>query len=215
MLRLGSKNTLYSAKKNILYTVIMHLVVGLGNPGEKYKNSRHNAGFILLDGWVSGWEYDKYADAQISKTGELVAAKPQTFMNNSGMTAASLVKKYSIASEHVIVIHDDIDLPFGKIKIASGSGHGGHNGVRGIIDRLGTNEFIRIKIGIAPTDGEGKAIKPKAGLFQSQKSAVSNFVLKDFSKADLAALAALAPRVRDIINTIVHEGKEKAMNKFN
>lgn len=193
----------------------MHLIIGLGNPGEKYKNSRHNAGFILAGTLATNWEYDKYADAEVARTAEFVVAKPQTFMNNSGTTASVLAKKFGIAPEHVIVIHDDVDLPFGAMKIVFASGHAGHNGIRDIIDRLGTNEFVRIKVGIAPKDEEGKAMKPKPGIFQSQKSAVSKYVLKDFSKNDLAALATLAPRIRDTVDTIVREGKERAMNKFN
>ncbi len=193
----------------------MHLVIGLGNSGEKYIHSRHNAGFILADMFASRWDYDKYADANIAKTEDFIIAKPQTFMNNSGTTASVLANKFDIAPGNVIVIHDDIDLPFGTTKLVFASGHGGHNGIRDIIDRLGTNEFVRIKVGIAPKDEEGKAMKPKPGIFQSQKSAVSKYVLKDFSKADLVALAALAPRVREIIETIVTEGREKAMNGFN
>lgn len=193
----------------------MYLIIGLGNPGEKYKNSRHNVGFMVADTLAANWERDKYADAEVAKTPECVVAKPQTFMNNSGTTALALIKKHAITPEQVIVIHDDIDLPFGATKIVFASGHGGHNGVRDIAEKLGTNAFVRVKIGIAPKDEEGKAIKPKPGIFQSQKSAVSKYVLKDFSKADLAALASLAPRVRDIVDSIVREGKEKAMNKFN
>lgn len=193
----------------------MYLIVGLGNPGEKYLKSRHNAGFIVCDGLVSQWEYDKYADADVSKSADIVVVKPQTFMNNSGTSVKELAKKYSIVPQHIIVIHDDIDLPFGSTKIVFASGPGGHNGVRSIIDQLGTNEFVRVKVGIAPTDTEGKATKPKPGFLQSQKSAVAKYVLKDFSTGDMATFQTMMPEMKDIIETIVREGRERAMNTFN
>lgn len=194
----------------------MHLIVGLGNPGEKYKDSRHNVGFILLDAMQNAaWEKDKYSDAEVSKSGDSIFVKPLGYMNNSGNSVKYLSDKNSVPSENVIVIHDDIDMPFGTVRIVFDSGTGGHNGVRSITERLGTNKFVRIKIGIAPKDADGKAIKPKPGLFQSQKSAVSRYVLKDFSKADLSSLATLSSRVREIVDTIIKEGHQSAMNKFN
>lgn len=193
----------------------MFLVVGLGNPGKKYTHSRHNVGFLLLDAMNSSWEFDKYANAEIIKEGTTIFAKPQTFMNQSGAAVNELAKRFEIVSEEVIVIHDDIDLPFGSIKIVFQSGAGGHNGVRSIADALGTNAFVRIKVGIAPTDSEGRAMKPKAGIFQSQKSAVARYVLKDFSGADVEKIKNLAPRVKAIIETILSDGREKAMNMFN
>lgn len=194
----------------------MYLIAGLGNPGEKYKNSRHNVGFILLDEMLAGvFQLDKYARAEILLEDSSLFVKPQTFMNSSGESLKYFVSKKDIDTKNVIVIHDDVDLPFGAIKIVFAGGAGGHNGVRSIIDSLGTNEFVRIKIGIAPTDAEGRAIKPKPGFFQSQSSAVARFVLKDFSKADLAALAKLAPRIRDIIDLIISQGYLEAMNRFN
>lgn len=193
----------------------MYLIVGLGNPGEKYLKSRHNAGFIVCDGLASQWEYDKYADADVSKSGDIIVVKPQTFMNNSGTSVKVLAKKYSIAPQHIIVIHDDIDLPFGSTKIVFASGPGGHNGVRSIIDQLGTNEFARVKVGIAPTDAHGRATKPKPGFLQSQKSAVAKYVLKDFSTADMKTFQTRMPEMKDIIETIVRQGKETAMNRWN
>jgi PTH1 family peptidyl-tRNA hydrolase len=194
----------------------MHLVVGLGNPGEKYLKSRHNAGFILLDFVIqNGWENDKYAEAMVASDAGNFFAKPETFMNHSGKSVKFLSDKHGISAENIIVIHDDIDLPFGATKIVFESGAGGHNGVASIIESLGTNKFIRIKIGIAPVDSEGKAIKPKPGIFGTPQKAVAKYVLKDFSKNDLTALATLAPRVREIVDTVTCEGRQSAMNKFN
>jgi len=193
----------------------MHLIVGLGNPGDKYIKSRHNVGFIVLDEIVSSWEKDKYAEAFSSQNGEVLFVKPQTFMNNSGLSVKYYIQNENILSENVLIIHDDIDMPFGAIKVVFESGAGGHNGVRSVVDQIGTNKFARIKIGIAPTDEDGRARKPKPGLFQSQKSAVSKYVLKDFSKSDLETIKILSRNVKDIIDTFVKEGFLSAMNKFN
>lgn len=193
----------------------MYLIVGLGNPGDKYIKSRHNVGFIVLDEIVSSWEKDKYADALFGQNGEVLFVKPQTFMNNSGLSVKHYIQNKSILSEDVLIIHDDIDMPFGAIKVVFESGAGGHNGVRSVVDQIGTNKFARIKIGIAPTDEYGKAMKPKPGLFQSKKSAVSKYVLKDFSKNDLETIKILSRKVKDIIDTFVKEGFLSAMNKFN
>ncbi len=198
------------------YNTSMYLIVGLGNPGEKYKNSRHNVGFIILDEiFRSGWTSDKYGNAEILNNEGAVYVKPKTFMNNSGASVKFFANKLKIAPEKVIVIHDDIDMPFGAMKIVFDSGAGGHNGVKSVAEQLGTQKFDRIKIGIAPVDDSGKARKPKGGFFTSAQKAVADFVIKDFSKADLESVKNLAPKVKDILDTIIREGKEKAMNKFN
>lgn len=152
---------------------------------------------------------------EIVKEDAAIFVKPETFMNQSGTAVSTLVQRFEILSEEVVVIHDDIDLPFGNIKIVFQSGAGGHNGVRSVADALGTHAFVRIKIGIAPTNSEGRAMRPKAGIFQSQKSAVSRYVLKDFSQADMEKIHTLTPRVKSIIETILSAGREKAMNMFN
>lgn len=194
----------------------MFLILGLGNPGDKYKKSRHNVGFILLDEILGDrFEFNKFANAYFLKEGDSIFAKPQTFMNNSGSSAKYFVEQNNIENKNVVVIHDDIDLPFGNIRVVFGSGTGGHNGVKSISENLKTNDFVRIKFGIAPTDGDGKAIKPKPGIFQSQKSAVSNFVLKDFSVGDLEKIKSLAPKIKEIIEIIKNEGYLIAMNRFN
>lgn len=198
----------------------MHLIVGLGNPGEKYLKSRHNAGFIILreitgDDWTSESREKSLIHHDEFLGQELCFALPQTFMNNSGLAVKTLQKKFGISPEHIVVVHDDIDLPFGTLRIAYGSGAGGHNGVRSIIDQMGTNEFVRIKIGIAPVGDDGKARKPSGGFFTSAKTAVARFVLKDFTKSDIEKLKSLAPRVKDIIAALVRDGRGSAMNRFN
>lgn len=193
----------------------MYLIVGLGNPGDKYKKTRHNAGFILLDEIARDWEYDKYSDAYLSHGADNLFVKPQTFMNNSGISVKNLLSKHSIKADDVIVIHDDIDLPFGAFKISFERGDGGHNGIKSIVDQIGTNKFIRLRIGIAPMDGEGRAIKPTGGLFTSAKNAVPNFVLKDFSSSDLEKIKSLKEKVEESIEIIVGQGTPMVMNKFN
>lgn len=198
----------------------MYLIVGLGNPGEKYLKSRHNAGFIVLreivgDDWTSESREKSLIHHETIMDRELYYVMPQTFMNNSGLAVKTLQNKFGVSAENIIVIHDDVDLPFGTWKIQFDRGAGGHNGIRSIIDQIGTNEFVRIKVGIAPKDEEGKAIKPKPGIFQSQKAAVSKYVLKDFSKADQESMKTIATEIRQALETLVKDGRQVAMNKFN
>jgi PTH1 family peptidyl-tRNA hydrolase len=197
----------------------MFLIVGLGNPGEKYKKTRHNIGFILLDEVVSGFEKDKYANALVAKDSlgnkEVIFVKPETYMNESGRSVSELLKRYEIPSENIFVVYDDIDLPMADLRISFDRGDGGHNGIKSVAAALGTRAFLRLRVGIAPRGEDGRAIKPKGGFFTSQSRAVSNFVLKDFSASDLEKIKSLAPKVKKIIETFVKEGREKVMNEFN
>lgn len=123
----------------------MFLIVGLGNPGIKYQKTWHNIGFRAVD--------------EIPKRNNLVMAKPQSFMNNSGKTVKVLIKHYKLNPENLIIIHDDIDLPLGKFKIQKNRGSAGHKGVQSIIKELGTKNFWRIRIGICPQKGKPKNIE--------------------------------------------------------
>lgn len=136
------------------------LIVGLGNPGEEYAGTRHNAGFQSLDALASEiranyWknECGSLAAAKERNGQNVILAKPQSFMNLSGTPTSQLMKKHSVAIDHLIVIHDDLDIPSGTIRVKSGGGHGGHNGLRSIIDKLGTKDFTRVKIGIGRPPG--------------------------------------------------------------
>jgi PTH1 family peptidyl-tRNA hydrolase len=197
----------------------MFLITGLGNPGEKYKNSRHNVGFILLDSLFSSFEKDKYADSFVLKSfvedKEVIFVKPETFMNDSGRAVSYMAEKYEVSPENILVIHDDIDLPLGEVRVSFDRGDGGHNGIKSIASHLGSKAFTRVRIGIAPKDEEGRAIKPKGGFFTPASKAVSNFVLKDFSSGDLEKIKSLSEKVEKIIKTFVKEGRERAMNEFN
>lgn len=142
----------------------MFLIVGLGNPGKKYEHTRHNVGSMVLDA-LKGVELPN-----------AILAKPQTFMNNSGKAIKSLYTKYKIQNtKYIIVVHDDIDIPLGKIKVSFGRGSAGHKGVESIIKELGTKNFTRVRIGIQPVKG-----KPKN---------VETFVLKNFTSKELPLLS--------------------------
>jgi PTH1 family peptidyl-tRNA hydrolase len=135
----------------------MRLIVGLGNPGEKYKNNRHNIGFILLDDLVKNlegkWVFEKKFECLMSRVGEDIYIKPQAYMNLSGRPVSKVIKYYNINLNKLIVVHDDIDLELGKTKIQAEAGSAGHNGVQDIIDTLKSSSFTRIRVGIGrPSD---------------------------------------------------------------
>lgn len=165
------------------------LIVGLGNPGAKYKYTRHNVGFIVLDHVVKAagfkkWRTNAKLDAQIivDKGTDAVYIKPQSFMNNSGMSVAACAKYYDIVPKNIIIIHDDVDLSFGEVKKQFDAGSAGHNGVEDIISKLHTKTFWRIRIGIGrPT---------------SQKIDTSDWVLANFSKPELQQLEALIAQIQ-------------------
>lgn len=135
----------------------MKIIVGLGNPGKEYENTRHNIGFIFIEALVKkleapAFEFDKKINAEISKIGKsLVLAKPQTFMNKSGIAVAALTKFYKVKSKDIWVIHDDIDILWSEFKISFGRSSAGHKGVESIIRALKTKDFWRVRVGIQPT----------------------------------------------------------------
>ena len=197
----------------------MFLIAGLGNPGEKYQKTRHNAGFLVLDFLYSGFEGYKYADAKVKKdtieSKEVIFVKPETFMNDSGKSVSYIAEKYEIPNENILVIYDDLDLPLGEVRVSFDRGDGGHNGIKSIVSQMGTKAFTRVRIGIAPKDDEGRAIKPTGGFFTPASKVVSNFVLKDFSASDLEKIKDLSGKVEKIIKTFIKEGRERVMNEFN
>ena len=138
----------------------MKLIIGLGNPGDKYKNTRHNAGFLTLDEiqknieYFSNWHFEKQYKASIAENENLniILAKPQTFMNSSGQTAKILCGQKQISAADILIVHDDLDLLLGKFKLQKNRGPAGHKGVKSIIDALNTRDFWRLRIGIKPAD---------------------------------------------------------------
>lgn len=141
----------------------MKLIIGLGNPGKRYENTRHNLGFLAINKLaekieIDDWKIKMQFNANITQGNfnneKIILAKPQTFMNNSGITVKSIADYYKISNEEILIIHDDIDLPLGKIKIQQSRGAAGHKGVQSIIDALGTKDFTRIRLGIKPINKE-------------------------------------------------------------
>jgi len=155
----------------------VRLIVGLGNPGEKYAKCRHNTGFFLIDKFAEGkglkWENSEKFKALICKSTDLVLVKPQNFMNNSGPVVAQVASFYKIPLDQIYVIHDDVDLAFGEVKQQFGSGAAGHHGVESIILALGSKDFWRIRVGIG---------RPKEAI------PVEDYVLRDFSEEELAKI---------------------------
>lgn len=195
----------------------MFYIVGLGNPGEKYISTRHNVGWSILDyvrevTALPALVHEKHNSAEVTEgmiAGESVKLiYPDTFMNNSGAAVTKHVSKQEAGQ--LIVLHDDIDLPFGQIKIGKGKGDGGNNGVKSIVEKLGTKDFIRIRIGIAPTSfWTGEMKRPKGG------GSLERFVLKPFGKKELGQLQAVKERAYSALQEILQNGLESSMNKFN
>lgn len=192
----------------------MFLITALGNPGEQYKGTRHNAGWIIIDYMIgddASWDFDKYAQADVSwgtiAGTEVAYAKPQTFMNNSGLSVAHFLKNHQLTGEQIVVIYDDIDLPLGRIKISYDRGDGGHNGVKSVMDHVGHRNFVRIRIGVSPAAPEG--VDRPAGSQQV------SFVLDKFKPEEIKQLEDLVPKLEAILKEIVIVGHEMAMNKFN
>jgi PTH1 family peptidyl-tRNA hydrolase len=181
-----------------------YLIIALGNPGEKYKHTRHNAGWLVVNTIYPdvAWQSDSYAFADITNiSDQLIIAKPMTFMNESGKTAEYFSSKKNIIPEHMIVVYDDIDLPLGKFKISFDRGSGGHNGIKSLESHLGSKSFIRIRIGISKLLEDGTFIKPN--------------VLGNFESDEMNILEDVSKKIKYAIETILKEGKEIAMTEFN
>lgn len=191
----------------------MHYIVGLGNPGEKYEMTRHNAGRIVLATFLKAHDMPtpvisaKYSSL-ISEGDDIFLMFPETFMNKSGAAVAKIVTSAKKA-KNLIVVYDDMDLPLGSIKISFGRSSGGHNGVESIIKTLKTKDFVRIRVGICPATPTGKLRKPKG----EQK--ILDFLMGDFKTAELDILKKVSKKVAEAIDTIMDEGHVQAMNQFN
>ncbi len=183
----------------------MKLVVGLGNPGELYENTRHNFGFMAIDNYIAG-KYSmnskgKYQYAKENIAGETVIfMKPLTFMNLSGQAVREVMDFYKITISDIIVIYDDLDSNFGKIKIKKNSSSGGHNGIKDIINHLGSQDFLRIKLGIN----------------NEYKKDVKKFVLSKFSKEEMEQMIDIFVIVNNIIDDYLRtDDYLNLMNKYN
>ena len=193
-----------------------YYIVGLGNPGERYANTRHNVGWQALDHFVKEAGLPTPVESaavagRISRgvLGEVEVAVlyPSTFMNKSGSAVVKLLSPES--APHLIVVHDDIDLPLGTIKVSQGRGAGSHNGVRSIIARLGRKDFIRVRIGIASTHWLGGTTRPAGG------GPLERFVLKPFGLTERLQLPSVYAKTTAVLYTILREGAPAAMNEYN
>ncbi|SPQ01800.1 Peptidyl-tRNA hydrolase [Candidatus Sulfobium mesophilum] len=183
----------------------MWLLVGLGNPGSRYAKTRHNIGFLVLEELADrqDLEFREKTDYKIcdgSIEGEKIALiEPLTFMNRSGSAVRKVVDRFAIPPENIIVVHDDLDLETGRLKVRRRGSSGGHKGLESIIQCIGSSDFIRVKIGIG----------------RDQRVPVEKFVLSRFAKEELPAVKEAISRAADSIPFIISEGIEKAMNRFN
>jgi PTH1 family peptidyl-tRNA hydrolase len=182
------------------------LVVGLGNPGPQYAKTRHNVGFMVADLLAgrmgAAFKVHKKSGAEIV-TGRLghkpvVLAKPRTYMNESGRQVGPLAKFYSVSPADVIVIHDDLDIDFGQVRLKLGGGEGGHNGLRSVVNALGTKDFQRVRIGIGRPPGR----KDPAA-----------FVLENFSAAERPEVPTLCEMAADACELLIESGLEPAQNQ--
>lgn len=197
----------------------MKIIIGLGNPGEKYDDTRHNIGFMVVDklalelglGKTHGWQQSKTLHAETIKFADVLLVKPQTFVNGSGLAVQKIIAFYKASPEDVWVIHDDLDLPMGKIRIRVGGGTAGHNGVESIITSIKTDAFVRFRLGIGrgTVETEGKTEK------KMHQSTVIKFVLSRFGRSEAGDLRHLVKRGMEAVRTGLIDGIDRAMNKFN
>lgn len=183
------------------------LLIGLGNPGREYADTRHNFGFMLIDRLAvrlnaRGMKVQSKAIIMNASYEErkLILAKPQTYMNLSGQSVQGLIHFYKIPLTNVMILSDDLDLPFGTIRIRASGGPGGQRGLSSILERLGTKEVPRLRLGIGRPPGR---MDP------------SNYVLQNFSKSDMQAISEILDRAADAVLAFVSHGLNKAMNEFN
>lgn len=186
----------------------MWLIVGLGNPGTQYALTRHNIGFMAADYLNEGFgggpfktEHKGLVSKVNTDNGQLVLLKPQTFMNLSGQSVQSVLNFYKIPVERMIVIQDDIDQAFGKLRFHKNRGHGGHNGIRNITELLGTSDYIRLKMGV------GRPPHPNM--------AVADYVLQKFSEEEMQQVPDFINHACDAIEYICKEGIQKASTQYN
>ena len=184
-----------------------YLIVGLGNPGREYRETRHNIGFMLIDrlsvrfnARMRRMQSKALVGSVVHNGMKLILAKPQTYMNLSGQSVQGLVRFYKIPLENLMVAHDDLDLPFGTLRLRPAGGAGGQKGIRSTIQHLGTQDFPRLRLGIGRPPGRMDA---------------AAYVLQNFAKADEQSLSETLDRAADAVETFLDAGLDKAMNRFN
>lgn len=183
----------------------MWVIVGLGNPGRRYTKTRHNIGFMVADNLAERYGIELrtkelYTAGKGSMEGNnIVLVEPLTFMNRSGLAVKDVMQRHGVEAGNLIVIHDDIDMETGKLKIRKTGSSGGHKGIASIIERIGTKEFVRVKIGIG----------------REEEVPAEDYVLRKFGKDQISLIKDAIVRASDAIAMIIRDGVDKAMNKFN
>ncbi|GHG81675.1 aminoacyl-tRNA hydrolase [Comamonas sp. JC664] len=188
----------------------MKLIVGLGNPGREYERHRHNIGFMVVEALLSRAKASLNQEKFAAKVGQgtlagerVLFVEPQTFMNLSGRSVAEAARFYKVPVADVLVIHDELDLPLGRLQLKAGGGSGGHNGLKSIVSSLGDEGFIRLRFGIGKPEG------PNA------RERVAGYVLSNFDDGERRELDALIDRAMDMTELWIREGLSVAMNRFN
>ncbi|MBL8610768.1 MAG: aminoacyl-tRNA hydrolase [Myxococcales bacterium] len=185
----------------------MLLVVGLGNPGKKYAGNRHNVGFVVVDELARAMPDFREKFSGVFTRGSLagedvVVLKPLTFMNVSGDSVQPASAFHKIGVREVVVVHDELDLPFGEVRVKVGGGHAGHNGLRSIIDRMGSPDFTRVRVGVG---------RPPPGF----RGDVADYVLSDFDAIERASLPDVVKRAVEAVSRVAELGPQAAMNQVN
>jgi PTH1 family peptidyl-tRNA hydrolase len=183
----------------------LHLVVGLGNPGRQYEGNRHNVGFMVVDELRTGESLVDYRDkfsGAFAKGDAVSVLKPMTFMNLSGESIQPAAAFLKVAPADIVVVHDELDLPFGDVRLKMGGGHAGHNGLRSIVQRLGTPEFVRVRVGIG---------RPPPGFMRD----VADWVLSDFDAVERKELPDVVARAIAAVKRVLAEGPGAAMAVVN
>lgn len=181
----------------------MKLIVGLGNPGINYEKTRHNVGFLSIDNYTGNVKWQKkfsglFYENIINKE-KICFLKPQTFMNESGISVKEIMDYYNILAENILIIHDDLDIEIGDYKLKRNSSSGGHNGLKSIIDHIGTDSFLRLKVGIS----NDKTINTK------------DYVTGKISKDEMKILNPVILKSKEVIDSFIINGIEKTMNIYN
>jgi len=202
---------LFFWKKKLSY----RLIVGLGNPGERYAHSRHNIGFMCVDHYAEKYGIRMNKKQAMSRIGtgeilgyDVILVKPETFMNRSGLAVNRLRQKHQVRRENLVVIHDDLDLPPGKIRIRPVGSSAGHKGITSVIDHLGRNDFARIRVGIGRPTGTDESTG-------AADADIVAYVLGDLTPEEEETFREVMPRVGEAIDLILTEGLQAAMNKYN
>ncbi len=191
----------------------MYLIIGLGNPEEQYAATKHNLGFEVLDALrkklaLGEWSMDKKLKSEVIKQGDLILARPQTYMNNSGMGVQAVASYFKVPPEQIVIVHDELDLHRGQIKLRIGGAAAGHHGVESIIAALGTDKFIRLRLGIGNWKTQGSE-RP------DHKRDTDKYVLEPFAQKEGSDVKKMIKQAVKALEILLDKGLDKAQNQFN